>query len=116
MQRPYHGIVLLVKHDVLIRSLPANCNFYVQRLIEMYNPRLSMTRYAAELDVPIAEVCLDAFGLFLVFNDLFSSGKFSKQKIYTIVDHLIYWAKVKIIYPITENNVYVVHSNAPTFV
>ena len=61
------------------------------RLIELYNPRFSLLRYAAELDVPIDEV-------------------------YAIIDHLIYWAKIKIIYPINESNVYVVNPKAEFFV
>jgi hypothetical protein len=46
--------------------------------------QFNFNRYASELDVPINEV-------------------------YSIVDHLVYWAKVKIIYPISENNIYVIH-------
>jgi len=61
------------------------------RLIELYNPRFSLLRYAAELDVPIDEV-------------------------YAIIDHLIYWAKIKIIYPINESNVYVVNPKAEFYV
>ncbi len=44
-------------------------------------------RYASELDVPINEI-------------------------YAIVEHLIYWAKVKVIYPISETNIYVINPTA----
>ena len=50
----------------------------------MYHPSFSLARYAAELDVSIEEI-------------------------YSIVDHLIYWAKVKVIYPISESNVYIIN-------
>lgn len=81
--KPYHAILLLNSQEELLKSLPPNCNYYAQRLIEIYNPRYSIARYAAELDVPIKEI-------------------------YSIVDHFVYWAKVKIIYPIAENNIYVI--------
>ena len=85
--KPYLGIVLLKKKESLLESLPDNCNYYTQRLIEIANPRFSIARYAAELDVPIEEI-------------------------YAIIDHLVYWAKVKVIYPIAETNMYVVHPNS----
>lgn len=84
--KPYFGFLLLVPQETLMKSLPPNCSFYTQRLIELYNPSYCLTHYAAELDVSIEEV-------------------------YGIVDHLIHWAKIKVIYPITETNAYVVQQN-----
>ena len=86
--KPYLGIVLLKNRENLLESLPENCNYYTQRLIKIANPRFGIARYAAELDVPIEEV-------------------------YAVIDHLVYWAKVKVIYPIAETNVYVIHPNSP---
>jgi hypothetical protein len=74
-----------------VESLPNDCHHYTKLLLKIYNPRFSIARYAAELDIQINQV-------------------------YVIVDHLIYWAKVKIIYPISESNVYVIHPNAPLYI
>lgn len=68
--------------------MPTNSNHHAKLLIEKYNPTYSLARYATELDIPIEEV-------------------------YAIVDHLIYWAKVKVIYPINETNVYIINPTAP---
>ena len=54
--RPYFGFLLFTTKEVFLDSLPANCNFYTYRMIEMYNPRFCLARYAAELDIPIDEV------------------------------------------------------------
>ena len=54
--RPYLGILLLTERDTLLQSLPSNSNYYMRTLIEFYNPRFSLARYAAELDVPIDQV------------------------------------------------------------
>jgi hypothetical protein len=86
--RPYLGILLLEGRDEILKILPINCNYHTKLMIEKFNPTYSLARYAAELDVPISEV-------------------------YAIVNHLVYWAKVKLIYPITENNLYILHPNAP---
>jgi hypothetical protein len=74
----------LESKEKLIGSLPVNCNYQAQRLLENYNPSFSLARYAAELDVSIDEI-------------------------YSLVDHLIYWAKIKVIYPISEANVYLIN-------
>ncbi|CAF0863859.1 unnamed protein product [Brachionus calyciflorus] len=85
--KPYFGILLLTDRDELLKSLPVNCNQNAKQLIEKYNPLYSLSRYAAELDLPIEEV-------------------------YAIVEHLIYWAKIKVIYPIDETNFYILNPNA----
>jgi hypothetical protein len=88
--KPYLGIVLLKNKETLLESLPDNCNYYAKSLIEIANPRFSIARYAAEFDVSIEEI-------------------------YAVIDHLVYWAKVKIIYPIAETNCYVVHPMTPLY-
>ena len=54
--RPYFGFLLLKPREALLSSLPNSCNFYTHRLIELYNPRFCLARYAAELDVTLNEV------------------------------------------------------------
>ncbi len=66
--KPYFGFLLLETRESLLASLPTNCNFYTYRLIELYMPSYCMTRYAAELDVPIEEVCLTENFYEEVFN------------------------------------------------
>jgi hypothetical protein len=54
--KPYLGILLLTSPEALLQSLPNNSNLYIRSLIEIYNPRFTLARYAADLDVPLSQV------------------------------------------------------------
>jgi hypothetical protein len=86
--RPYFGFLLLVGKERLLAQMPPNCNWCLRRLVELHSASYSFARYAAELDVPLEEV-------------------------YRLAHHLVHWAKIKVVYPITETNVYVVQPSAP---
>jgi hypothetical protein len=54
--RPYLGILLLTTPEFLLQSLPSNSNLYIRSLVDIYNPRFTLARYAADLDVPLSQV------------------------------------------------------------
>ena len=54
--KPYLSILLLTSRESLLQSLPNNSNYYVRSLVEFYNPRFTLARYAADLDVPLNQV------------------------------------------------------------
>lgn len=85
--RPYHGILLLIEPRKLLESLPVDSSPALRRLIEMYSPLISLQTLAADSDLSLLQV-------------------------FQLTGHLLYWAKVTIIYPICENNVYVVAPDA----
>jgi hypothetical protein len=54
--KPYLGVLLLTTRESLINSLPTNANVYVRSFVDIYNPRFTLARYAADLDVPLSQV------------------------------------------------------------
>lgn len=85
--RPYHGILLLIEPLDLLDSLPIDSSPALKRLIQMYSPLKSLQTLAADSDLTLTQV-------------------------FQLTGHLIYWAKATIIYPLCENNVYVVSPDA----
>lgn len=85
--RPYHGLLLLTEPMDLLDSLPTDHSPALCRLIQMYNPLKSLQTLAADSDLTLAQV-------------------------FQLTGHLVYWAKATIIYPLCENNVYVVSPDA----
>lgn len=85
--RPYHGLLLLTEPMDLLDSLPTDHSPALYRLIQMYNPLKSLQTLAADSDLTLAQV-------------------------FQLTGHLVYWAKATIIYPLCENNVYVVSPDA----
>ncbi|XP_015589803.1 GATOR complex protein NPRL3 isoform X2 [Cephus cinctus] len=85
--RPYHGLLLLLEPHDLLDSLPTDSSPALRRLIQMYNPLKSLQTLAADSDLALTQV-------------------------FQLTGHLVYWAKATIIYPLCENNVYVVSPDA----
>lgn len=85
--RPYHGLLLLAEPIDLLESLPTDHSPALFRLIQMYSPLKSLNTLAADSDLTLSQV-------------------------FQLAGHLIYWAKATIIYPLCENNVYVVSPDA----
>ncbi|XP_066598005.1 GATOR complex protein NPRL3 [Prorops nasuta] len=85
--RPYHGLLLLIEPQELLKSLPIDSSPALIRMIQMYNPLKSLQTLAADSDLTLAQV-------------------------FQLTGHLVYWAKATIIYPLCENNVYVVSPDA----
>ncbi|XP_063229317.1 GATOR complex protein NPRL3 isoform X2 [Bacillus rossius redtenbacheri] len=87
--RPYHGLLLLVDSAELLDDLPLDASPALVRLIKMYSPLKSLQTLAADTDLTLSQV-------------------------FQLTGHLLYWAKATVIYPLCENNVYVIAPDAPT--
>ncbi|XP_023222648.1 GATOR complex protein NPRL3-like [Centruroides sculpturatus] len=87
--RPYHGMLLLVEVEELLDSLPHDSSPALYRLIRITSPLKSIEQLAADADISLPHV-------------------------FQLVGHLVYWAKAMIIYPLCENNVYILSPTAPT--
>ncbi|XP_014210296.1 GATOR complex protein NPRL3 [Copidosoma floridanum] len=85
--RPYHGLLLLAEPMDLLESLPTDHSPALYRLIQMYSPLKSLQTLAADSDLTLSQI-------------------------FQLTGHLVYWAKATIIYPLCENNVYVVSPDA----
>lgn len=92
--KPYHGMLLLVDPVDLLDCVPPSGARILCQLIEVYNPLKSLQNMASDAEMLI-------------------------EHVYTLVGHLVYWAKAIIIYPLCETNVYVIapdaqlHTNSP---
>ena len=91
MMRPYHGMLLLVDETTLLESLPIDSSPSLTTLIRVVSPLKNMQNLAIDADVALGQV-------------------------YQLVSHLVYWGKAIIIYPLAENNIYVLAPNTNTFV
>ncbi|KAL0266798.1 UNVERIFIED_CONTAM: hypothetical protein PYX00_009246 [Menopon gallinae] len=87
--RPYHGLLLLVDQSELLESLPPDSSPALLRLIQVYSPLKSLQTLSADADITL-------------------------MHIFQLTGHLVYWAKAMVIYPLCENNVYVIAPDAST--
>ena len=87
--RPYHAILLLVDAQELLDSLPPDASPAFIRIVRVANPIKNLMELSADADITLSQV-------------------------FHIVAQLVYWAKATIIYPLCENNVYIIHPLAPT--
>ncbi|KAK6642301.1 hypothetical protein RUM44_014024 [Polyplax serrata] len=87
--RPYHGLLLLVDPHDLFESSPPDSSPALLRLIQVYSPLKSFQTLAADADITLTHV-------------------------FQLTGHMVYWAQAMVIYPVCENNIYVVAPNAPT--
>lgn len=86
--KPYHGMLLLVDPVDLLDCVPPCGARILLQLIEVYNPLKSLQNMASDAEMLI-------------------------EHVYTLVGHLVYWAKAIVIYPLCETNVYVIAPDAP---
>lgn len=89
--RPYHGVLLLVDSDTLLKSLPIDNSPALSRLIHYINPTKNLKTLSLDTDLSLSQV-------------------------FRLVSHLVYWAKAMVIFPLCENNMYVLspHTNPIT--
>jgi hypothetical protein len=86
--RPYHALLLLVDPRDLFDTLPLDAAPALIRVVQMSSPTKSLLDVSADADVSLTQV-------------------------FHIAAQLVYWAKATIIYPLCENNVYMVNPYAP---
>ncbi|KAG8196184.1 hypothetical protein JTE90_007912 [Oedothorax gibbosus] len=87
--RPYHGLLLLTDAAELLSSLPEDSSPSLIRLISVTSPLKNLQQLAADADIILSHV-------------------------FQLVSHLLYWGKATIIYPLCDNNVYMISPYAPT--
>ena len=87
--RPYHTVLLLDEERNLLSKLPNDCAPTLRRIIKMCS-------------------------LIKSFQTLSQDADISLSQIFSVVSHLVYWGKAMVIYPLAENNVYVLSKDTPT--
>uniref|UniRef100_A0A671Q3S0 GATOR complex protein NPRL3 n=1 Tax=Sinocyclocheilus anshuiensis TaxID=1608454 RepID=A0A671Q3S0_9TELE len=85
--RPYHALLLLDNEKALLAQLPLDCSPALVRLIKTGSAVKNLQQLAQDADLALLQV-------------------------FQIAAHLVYWGKAIIIYPLCENNVYMLSPHA----
>uniref|UniRef100_A0A8C9UTM3 GATOR complex protein NPRL3 n=1 Tax=Spermophilus dauricus TaxID=99837 RepID=A0A8C9UTM3_SPEDA len=85
--RPYHALLLLSDEKSLLSELPVDCSPALVRVIKTTSAVKNLQQLAQDADLALLQV-------------------------FQLAAHLVYWGKAVIIYPLCENNVYVLSPNA----
>lgn len=85
--RPYHALLLLESEKVLLSQLPLDCSPAMVRLIKTCSAVKNLQQLAQDADLALLQI-------------------------FQIAAHLIYWGKAIVIYPLCENNVYMLSPHA----
>ena len=87
--RPYHTVLLLDEERNLLSKLPNDCAPTLKRIIKMCSMIKSFQTLSQDADISLSQI-------------------------FSVVSHLVYWGKAMVIYPLAENNVYVISKGTPT--
>uniref|UniRef100_A0A3B3QCY1 GATOR complex protein NPRL3 n=1 Tax=Paramormyrops kingsleyae TaxID=1676925 RepID=A0A3B3QCY1_9TELE len=90
--RPYHALLLLDSEKSLLAQLPLDCSPALVRLIKTCSAVKNLQQLAQDADLALLQASIIAA--------------------LTISAHLVYWGKAIIIYPLCENNVYMLSPHA----
>ncbi|XP_066131581.1 GATOR1 complex protein NPRL3 isoform X3 [Saccopteryx bilineata] len=85
--RPYHALLLLSDEKALLAELPLDCSPALVRVIKTTSAVKNLQQLAQDADLALLQV-------------------------FQLAAHLVYWGKAIIIYPLCENNVYMLSPNA----
>ncbi|XP_063286299.1 GATOR1 complex protein NPRL3 isoform X2 [Pelobates fuscus] len=85
--RPYHALLLLKDEKILLNDLPLDCSPALVRIIKSASAVKNLQQLAQDADLALLQV-------------------------FQLAAHLVYWGKAIIIYPLCENNVYMLSPNA----
>ncbi|XP_034075833.1 GATOR complex protein NPRL3 isoform X3 [Gymnodraco acuticeps] len=85
--RPYHALLLLESEKALLNQLPLDCSPAMVRLIKTCSAVKNLQQMAQDADLALLQI-------------------------FQIAAHLVYWGKAIIIYPLCENNVYMLSPHA----
>ncbi|XP_017574490.1 GATOR complex protein NPRL3 isoform X2 [Pygocentrus nattereri] len=85
--RPYHALLLLDSEKALLAQLPLDCSPALVRLIKICSAMKNLQQLAQDADLALLQV-------------------------FQIAAHLVYWGKAIIVYPLCENNVYMLSPHA----
>lgn len=106
--RPYYGILLVIDSATLLSSLPSDSSSTLSTLVKHLRSTYSMSRLSIETGLPLTQVRV-SLSLYCMKAWKLISSNF---KIYRLASHLLYWGRVKIIYPIQDDNVYIISPDA----
>ena len=84
--RPYHSILLLMDPQELLGQLSTDSSPGLRRLVRQSSPLKSFRALACDCDL-------------------------SLKQIFQLTGHLLYWGRATVIYPVCENNLYVVSAS-----
>ncbi|XP_008585509.1 PREDICTED: nitrogen permease regulator 3-like protein isoform X4 [Galeopterus variegatus] len=84
---PYHALLLLSDEKSLLGELPVDCSPALVRVIKTTSAVKNLQQLAQDADLALLQV-------------------------FQLAAHLVYWGKAIIIYPLCENNVYMLSPNA----
>uniref|UniRef100_A0A8C5Q7T6 GATOR complex protein NPRL3 n=1 Tax=Leptobrachium leishanense TaxID=445787 RepID=A0A8C5Q7T6_9ANUR len=85
--RPYHALLLLEDEKNLLNDLPLDCSPALVRIIKSSSAVKNLQQLAQDADLALLQV-------------------------FQLAAHLVYWGKAIIIYPLCENNIYMLSPNA----
>ncbi|XP_061702775.1 GATOR complex protein NPRL3 [Syngnathoides biaculeatus] len=89
--RPYHALLLLESEKVLLGQLPVDCSPAMIRLIKTCSAVKNLQQLAQDTDLALLQI-------------------------FQIAAHLVYWGKAIIIFPLCENNVYMLSPHANIYI
>ncbi|XP_066496830.1 GATOR1 complex protein NPRL3 isoform X1 [Tiliqua scincoides] len=85
--RPYHALLLLGDEKALLQELPLDCSPALVRVIRTSSAVKNLQQLAQDADLALLQV-------------------------FQLAAHLIYWGKAIVVYPLCENNVYMLSPSA----
>ncbi|XP_041086853.1 GATOR complex protein NPRL3-like isoform X2 [Polyodon spathula] len=85
--RPYHALLLLDDEKSLLSELPLDCSPALVRVIKSCSAIKNLQQLAQDVDLALLQV-------------------------FQLAAHLVYWGKAILIYPLCENNVYMLSPDA----
>ncbi|XP_034297263.1 GATOR1 complex protein NPRL3 isoform X3 [Pantherophis guttatus] len=85
--RPYHALLLLKDEKPLLSELPLDCSPALVRVIKTASAVKNLQQLAQDADLALLQV-------------------------FQLAAHLVYWGKALMVYPLCENNVYMLSPNA----
>ncbi|XP_003354702.2 nitrogen permease regulator 3-like protein isoform X3 [Sus scrofa] len=85
--RPYHALLLLSDEKTLLGELPLDCSPALVRVIKTTSAMKNLQQLAQDADLALLQV-------------------------FQLAAHLVYWGKAIVIYPLCENNVYMLSPHA----
>ncbi|UJR33890.1 hypothetical protein I4U23_021310 [Adineta vaga] len=85
--KQYYGLLLVIDPSALLTSLPTDSSSTLNTLIRHLRSSYSMSRLAIETGVPLSQI-------------------------YRLTSHLLYWGRAKLIYPINDDNIYIISPDA----
>ncbi|CAF2029168.1 unnamed protein product [Rotaria magnacalcarata] len=85
--KPYYGLLLVIDPLVLLASLPMDSSQTLATLIKTVHSSHSLSSLSLDTGIQLSQI-------------------------YSLTAHLLFWGRAKIIYPIAEDNIYIISPDA----